>query len=49
MMGISIWSVDRESQEESLKESYDLDLSPLLFETKPDCSMQWTFDKLQSM
>ena len=33
MMAVEIYSVDRETQEETFKESYELDLSPLLFET----------------
>jgi hypothetical protein len=33
MLVVDIYSVDRETQEETKKESYELDLSPFLFET----------------
>jgi len=48
-MNVSIWAVDRETQEETWKEAYDLDLSPLLFETKKDQELSWKFDKLMTM
>lgn len=35
--------------EEVFKESYDLDLSPLLWETKNEAELKWNFDKLQTM
>ena len=31
LMRVSVYTTDRETQVETLKESYDLDLSPLLF------------------
>jgi len=48
-MNVSIWQVDRETQEETWKEAYDLDLSPMLFETRTDDPISWKFDKLQTM
>ena len=49
MMPITIWQVDRETQEETLKETYELDLSPFLFETEPNKELKWEFDKLKSL
>ena len=46
LLNVSIWQVDRETQEETWKEAYDLDMSPLLFETKTDAEINWKFDKL---
>ena len=47
-MNVSIWQVDRETQEETFKEAYDLDLSPMLFETRPNQDLSWKFDKPQT-
>jgi hypothetical protein len=49
LMPITIWSVNRETQEEKLCETYELDLSPLLFETEGNKEMKWEFDKLKTM
>jgi len=40
-MNVSIWAVDRETQEETWKEAYDLDLSPLLFGTRQGEELAW--------
>ena len=48
-MNVSIWQVDRETQEETWKEAYDLDLSSTLFETKENQESTWRFDKLQTV
>ena len=49
LLNVSIWQVDRETQEETWKEAYDLDMSPLLFETKTDAEINWKFDKLATV
>lgn len=49
MLKMSIWKTDRETQEESLAESYDIDMSRLLFNNEKDGSNTWSFDKLQTM
>ena len=46
---MSIWKTDRETQEESLAESYDIDMSRLLFRNDKDGKCNWEFDKLQTM
>jgi len=48
-MVVSIVSVHRETLEETGKGSYDLDLSPFLFETQADTQLSWKFDKLEAM
>jgi hypothetical protein len=49
LMPLTIWSVNRETQEEKLCETYELDLSPFLFETEANKEMKWEFDKLKTI
>ena len=47
VMKVEVFIVNREKpDEEILKETLNLDLSPLLFETKNDSKLEWKFDKL---
>ena len=49
-MQIQVYSVDREKpDEEILKETLKLDLSPLLFEKNNDAKLEWSFDKMQTL
>ena len=49
LLPVSIWSVNRETQEETHCESYSLDLSQLLFETGNNNEITWKFDKLKTI
>lgn len=50
VMKVEIFLINREKpDEEVLKETMELDLSPLLWETKPEGELKWCFDKLQTM
>jgi hypothetical protein len=50
VMKVEIFLINREKpEEEVLKETMELDLSPLLWETKPEGELKWSFDKLQTM
>ena len=49
VMSVGVWNVDRETQEETLMEKLELDLSPLLFETQKDKEVTWKFDKMKTM
>ena len=33
LLAVEVWNVDRETQEETLMETLQLDMSPMLFET----------------
>jgi hypothetical protein len=46
LMRVSVFSVDRETQAETLNEHYDLDLSPFLFTKNGADTLAWKFDKL---
>ena len=49
-MKVQIFLINREKpEEEVLKETMELDLSPLLWETKVEGELKWAFDKLQTM
>ena len=50
VMKVQIFLINREKpDEEVLKETMELDLSPLLWETKPEGELKWSFDKLQTL
>lgn len=49
LLNVDIYQVNRETQEESLKESYSLDLTPLLFQTKQHGQVSFNFDKLKTL
>ena len=36
ILSVGVWNVDRETQEETLMETLQLDMSPMLFETQKD-------------
>lgn len=44
-----VWKTDRETQEETQCESYDIDMSNLLFNNKKDSSQTWVFDKMKTV
>lgn len=46
---LTVWKTDRETQEETLAESRDIDMSNLLFNNKKDGSQTWVFDKMQTV
>lgn len=49
-MKVEVYLINREKpDEEVLKETLNLDMSPLLYETKNDASLEWKFDKLQTI
>ena len=50
LLRVEVYLVDRENQEEKFKEAYDLDVSPLLFETQNNSEgLVWKFDKLKTL
>jgi hypothetical protein len=50
LLRVEVYFVDRETQEEKFKEAYDLDVSPLLFETQNNSEgLVWKFDKLKTL
>jgi len=49
LMRVAVFEINRETQAESLKERYELDLSPFLFTKKGSDKLEWKFDKLQTM
>lgn len=47
VMKVEVYLINREKpEEEVLKETMELDLSPLLWETKNEGELKWSFDKL---
>jgi hypothetical protein len=49
-MSVQVFVVNRDKpDEEVLKETIELDLSPLLWETSPGGELKWAFDKLQTI
>lgn len=49
LIKIDIIEVNRETQEESLRDTVSLDLSCLLFPSTSNLEFQWSFDKLKLM
>ena len=48
ILKLDVYSTNRETQEETLEESQELDLSCLLFNAEKNHSMQWSFDKMRT-
>jgi hypothetical protein len=48
-MGISIYSIDRETQEEKKIEFLSLDISQILFENRNNWEVNFCFDKMRTM
>ena len=46
---VEVVEVNRETQEESVRDTVHLDVSSLLYPTTPNLEVQWTFDKLKPM
>ena len=46
---IEVYDVNRETQEETLKDSVTVDISCILFPATPNLEFSWTFDKLKIM
>ncbi len=46
---VEVIEVNRETQEESLRDSVSIDISCLLFPSIPNVEFQWAFDKLKPM
>jgi len=46
-IALQIYEINRETQEEKLREQYDLDISPLLFPKSDPVSLSWTFHMLK--
>lgn len=49
MIRVEVIEVNRETQEESMRDSVQIDLSCLLFPSKPNLEFVWMFDKLKPM
>jgi hypothetical protein len=48
-MGISVYSTDRETQEEKKLESLTLDISQILFENRNNWEVNFHFDKMKTI
>lgn len=48
-MKLEIFLVDRETQAETMCEFFNLDLSPLLYESQANGEITWKFDKMMTM
>jgi hypothetical protein len=46
---VEMIEVNRETQEETVRDSVSLDISCLLFPAGPNVESQWTFDKMKPM
>jgi hypothetical protein len=46
---IDVFEVNRETQEETLKDSVTIDISCILYPATPNLEFSWTFDKLKLM
>jgi hypothetical protein len=46
---VEVYDVNRETQEETLRDSVTIDISSLLYPATPNVEVAWTFDKLKIM
>ena len=49
LLKVEVYDVNRETQEETLKDSVTIDISSLLYPSTPNVEIAWTFDKLKIM
>jgi hypothetical protein len=49
LLKVEVYDVNRETQEETLRDSVTIDISSLLYPATPNVEVAWTFDKLKIM